>query len=749
MTEKKSDNHRKEIYELLRDRKVMASLRALENTARTLSRFDITDKARELEQTYYYVLSYLIECAEDPQREKMLEDIMSAIYDAADSLDAIQERDKGTSLYAGIKRMTQEHDRTDAVSRAVMDWEETYRRSVSMSSLFADASENENGVKNLLENREIQLFNTVWTSYPLSNRDAEALKRLLTGEETPFNTVFRITSALGLAACQYPDRSVIALLADIYAFFSETDEEDALRITACALFWLVVILYRYRTRTFETSLSDRLRSLTETRFWDADVRNIFMELVRARDTERIKNTVQEQLMPEMLSVKADIEKNLRNRELDLSELSENPEWEEMLAKSGLTERLKELTELQMEGADVFLGTFEKLKNFPFFNEVANWFTPMNRESREIEKRTEGKPDFDKIVRSVEKLPFLCDSDKYSVILSLDLLPAGQLDMLLGQADAYSFENENSTIQEDRSKRLRKNLRDYIHNVYRFVNIFRRKSEFYNIFRSDMDLCKVPLLNKSIIEESTLMLIGEFYFKNGYYADSLVYFDRLDAMDVVSSVLYQKMGFAYLKLGDARKAVRFLEQAELLDHKSRWTGIQLARAHRALDEPEKAVEVLKRLEKENPDDLQIASMQGYALLQAERYSDALGYFHKACFIAPEDKALLRPVAWTYFKTRRFEESERYYRQLVEACPCADDYLNSGHVALSQKKYKEAADLYMQYLQKQTDKDISMAIVMEKERRHLIDAGVDSHIVTLIADAVDAMRLSGKNILNGFN
>ena len=52
---------------------------------------------------------------------------------------------------------------------------------------------------------------------------------------------------------------------------------------------------------------------------------------------------------------------------------ENPEWSEILEQSGIADKLQELTELQMEGADVYMSTFSMLKSFPFFNETAHWF----------------------------------------------------------------------------------------------------------------------------------------------------------------------------------------------------------------------------------------------------------------------------------------------------------------------------------------------------------------------------------------
>lgn len=44
----------------------------------------------------------------------------------------------------------------------------------------------------------------------------------------------------------------------------------------------------------------------------------------------------------------------------------NPEWENWIDKSGITDKLREMGELQMEGADVYMSTFSQLKQFPFF-----------------------------------------------------------------------------------------------------------------------------------------------------------------------------------------------------------------------------------------------------------------------------------------------------------------------------------------------------------------------------------------------
>ena len=57
----------------------------------------------------------------------------------------------------------------------------------------------------------------------------------------------------------------------------------------------------------------------------------------------------------------------------------NPEWENWIDKSGITDKLREMGELQMEGADVYMSTFSQLKQFPFFRQMSHWFYPFDRQ----------------------------------------------------------------------------------------------------------------------------------------------------------------------------------------------------------------------------------------------------------------------------------------------------------------------------------------------------------------------------------
>lgn len=49
------------------------------------------------------------------------------------------------------------------------------------------------------------------------------------------------------------------------------------------------------------------------------------------------------------------------------------------------DKLREMNELQLEGADVYMSTFAALKNYPFFREVHNWFYPFSKQQSNVLK----------------------------------------------------------------------------------------------------------------------------------------------------------------------------------------------------------------------------------------------------------------------------------------------------------------------------------------------------------------------------
>lgn len=85
--------------------------------------------------------------------------------------------------------------------------------------------------------------------------------------------------------------------------------------------------------------------------------------------------MREEIIPEMLKNVS----SMRNMRFGFEENEEenddkNPDWADAFEQSGLGDKLREMNELQLEGADVYMSTFAALKSYPFFGKYRIGFT---------------------------------------------------------------------------------------------------------------------------------------------------------------------------------------------------------------------------------------------------------------------------------------------------------------------------------------------------------------------------------------
>ena len=74
-------------------------------------------------------------------------------------------------------------------------------------------------------------------------------------------------------------------------------------------------MWLYRGRTFDRALRQRFDALREMPSWASDVRMATMQFIRARDTERLTRKFNDELLPEMLKLRPELEK-LQRKPLD-------------------------------------------------------------------------------------------------------------------------------------------------------------------------------------------------------------------------------------------------------------------------------------------------------------------------------------------------------------------------------------------------------------------------------------------------
>ena len=693
-----------------------------------LGDWHITDEVDRVEQSYSMMLRYASTGADDPGREDVYRSIISEIYSIVDKVSRRLAQIKSPTLYFSSVRY--EESVGDA---SVAELIEDYRGKLMENSIYSrvmsgGAGSSGSGLDK--EGLERRIFNKIWTSLPLLPGDMESISSVFSAEDMPVYFKEMLISALLLGLTEYYDERKLLLLLDLYG--TSSSQKLAVRALCGAL----MAMFVHRNRLNPAKLKPRIEILRDTTNWHKDVKMVFLQFIRSRDTEKINRKMQDELLPEMMKLRPDIAKRMKNSDsfADLGALEENPEWQELLDKSGITDKIKELSKMQEEGGDVFMSTFAGLKGFPFFNEVANWFLPFPTEHSSVVASLGN--DLSTIGTLVNTSPFLCDGDKYSVVFAVSTVPAAQRKLMLSQFDAQNLnELELRAASMSTADTERDNIANkYVQDVYRFFKLFRRRGEFKDPFVRPLNLLQVELLEVDLTDNETLSVVSEFYFNRGYYEDALRVFKMLSEKMPPNAQVFQKMGYCCQQSGSIASAVEYYGKAELLNAESLWTLKRMAACYKMLDRQADALEYYKRIEAKKPDDLSVALNIGHCLLELDRPSEALHYYFKVEFLDEKSTRALRPIAWASFVSGDYEQSRAYYEKILSDSPMASDYLNMGHLYLASGDVKEAINYYGLSIDNDNGDVESFIKNFNSDAKYLVNSGVEESLLPLVVDAI---------------
>ena len=690
----------------------------------------ITDEIDGIEQSYSMMLKYATIGADDPSRQTMYESIVARMLRVMDAVSRRMEQSSSPSLYYSTLRY-EAMSKGCTLASLLVDYRNMHDRMSLLNMIVDDGSTSDNASDEEIEALERRIFNRLWVTYPISAESDEVIRDAFASDSLPEYFKDMLISSLLLGLTFFYDERRLCLLLDVYA------GGHSPRIQMRALCAALMAMYVNRDRLSSDNLRKRIESLRDTTGWHDDVRLVFLQFIRSRDTERINKKMNDELIPKMLKLRPDITKRLNDMSdvSDMDELTENPEWQDLMDKSGITDKIKELTKMQEEGGDVFMSTFANLKSFPFFSDVANWFLPFRSDHTSI-KKAFGKSDAHRLGEIVESSQFLCDGDKYSFLLALSSVPEAQRNLMLSQFDAQRFsemELRNSMLDSDSDSR--DNIAGkYVQGIYRFFKLFRRRGEFNDPFARPLNLLLIDLLAQDLTDNDTLSLVSEFYFTRGYYEDAYKVYEMLDEKSVPDAQLFQKLGYCLQQLGDIEGALKYYEQSELLNADSLWTQRRLGLCYKLLGRYGEAINRYKIVEAKRPNDLAVCMNIGHCYVELNKPSEALKYYYKVEFLDEKSTKAWRPIAWCLFRMRDFDHSAEYYGRSLNDRPTAMDDLNMGHVQLALGNIKEALNYYGLSVDARNGDCESFIENFNADQKYLLEVGIKKSILPLIIDAL---------------
>lgn len=659
--------------------------KAIKSISQLLQEVGLFNEQRQLEsigETYKYMIHYLLEGLHDKGRDSMLADMREKLYIINDkSLRAFEAKDNSDYYFEILRLNNYRKDHIGSILKK-------YGNIVSELSLAEAAGNDTFTLRKKREELLEILFNTLYTSLDEEKEYTELKNYLLSGYSDKIVASLSI-SALTLSLLQFYDGSKLSVMLDI---FENTQDES---ISARSLIGIIFTLLFYGTRVMNNSkIKNRLYLWNDSIDIYRKLRETIRVIVGTRDTQRLADKMNEEVLPELMKLRPEILKSFREGNIDSGSypMENNPEWEEILENSGLNDKMRELSEMQGEGADLLMVTFSNLKQFPFFNKASNWFIPfdINNTSLLLDEEMKKFVSF-----MVDCGVNVCDSDLYSLALASSQMPSLQRQMISSQMAAQFEqikEEFKSNLQKSSIPQFDKEVLKNIRDIYRFFKLFRKRNGLKDPFAKPFNFLEIPVIGQMMQEDDVLRLIGEFYFKRGYYSDALPLLCKLAESEKDDSSLFEKCGFCYQTEGNFSKAKEFYEKASLLKTPGPWLTKKLAIVNRRLGNYSEAIEYYEKALDMDPENLSNIINLGNTMFESENLTGALQQFYHANYISPNNPKVLRAIAWLELLNGNFLKSSDYYKKIIELNAQSSDYLNAGHAEIMLGNIKEALNFY---------------------------------------------------------
>ena len=720
-------------YKFIEKKELKSAFDSIEDIANKLQNWTITDKLNELRNNYKYMLHYLIEGSNDPEQNKIYNKLLRDTYKITADSAELAMKEKSPQLFF-------EHVRNSSIKApiSIHDYSEQIKKYVdtkALLSLFDSGEEKANRTKQNKQEHErtvSDMFYYIYSS-PRANDDIiREYSHFMEDEVVPFDDKSMFVSALMLNIMQRFDINKVL-------FLLECCSHSNMQISIRSIVSLTPILQLYNERwNLYPEFTSRLALLSDESYFRRRLLISIIQFIQSRETEKITKKLTEEILPEMMKLSPMIGKKIRMDEWmgETGIEDKNPEWQKILDDAGITDKLEEFSNLQMQGADVFHSTFSNLKSYPFFNEMSNWFLPFSLEHSQLKGFLSDNGETDGIVKSITNATFICNSDKYSFCFSMMMMPEDYRKMMSSQLGAESEELKNMREEEltiNPHQEEEAICKQYVQDLYRFFKIFQRKDDFTDIFTLPLNYHNIEAISSIILAPENMEKIALYYFEKNHLIEALNAYEILADLDATNSEIWQKIGYCKQQLANLNGAVEAYLRAELIDPNNTWLLRRIAQCYRLLKQPEDALLYYRRLEKLHPEDLNVQLNIGHCFLELKQYEEALKNYFKVEWLDDTNKRVWRSIAWCSFLSHKFDVSQKYYDKILEDKPNTHDYLNAGHVELCLKNVKEAIIYYSESIKKMQSID-SFKKILKEDNEVLKLAGVDLSIIPALLDKI---------------
>ena len=557
------------------------------------------------------------------------------------------------------------------------------------------------------------LFGNILTSSMWSDGFSSAMEEILLLPTIDSIDQQTLVSSVMLSLIQHFDMAKFRMLIHVYR--KSTDEHVRQRALVGWVFGLDDELGR---RIFPEEIT-LVEELLEDEQCRQELVGLQKQIIYCINAEKDHAIIDQEIMPDIMRqqgfriTRNGIEEQEEDPMKDILHPEESEHDVERLEAS-----FQKMMDMQKQGSDIYFGGFSKMKVFPFFQELMNWFVPFYIDH----------PDVASVVSALESSRFLkiimesgpfCDSDKYSFLLAfnqvMQRLPGNLREIL----DSGETVMDRIDPEEKRSAAFVRRM--YLQDLYRFFKIYPRRKEFRNVFgNEDKDYLFLAkrLFSKTQMEPH-FNEVTAFLVKKGrlHDAERMLHNygeNRMDYQFYMLAGHLGKKGFTLPEVGGRALDVRTCyEQALRQQPDSERALVGYARALFADGCYQQALDTYEKLLSQQPEKKNYVLNKAVCLTKLSQSAAARQLLYRLNYEDSEDENVKRVLAWTLTCDGKYEQAEKLYGELLSGEDLvADDLLNNGYCLWLNGAVDAAIDCFHRYLA-MTEQEAEFIIDNEKE------------------------------------
>lgn len=618
---------------------------------------------------YQLMVDYMERGFTDNKRASLYLSLLQRLYRVAADLE-ISWRCKNVIVYVDAFRISDHLNTSHDFIRSVL---ESFVSDVAMLSLLPEAERTEKA-KDLYDRHQVfvnRLFNTLWTSCQWSDDDCAFYTGLMLSPMVDIVDQQLLVSAVTLGAMNQFDIYKFKALTTVYQ--QSTDE----RVRQRALVgWVLSV---FEGMDIFPEQDEIIRKLCENKDTIRELYTLQIQFFYSQDTEKDNEKLQRDIMPYLVEGSnitigrlGIVEKEEDSLENILNQDAEDKRMEQM------EEKVRKMMEMQKQGSDIYFGGFRQMKRFPFFNDLANWFTPFYIDHPALRTTIEriGQPN---ILETITNQGNFCESDKYSLAFAMESIInqiPGNIKEMMGSEGAFA--PMGTTLDKSNPTYI---CRAYIQDLYRFFRLYRSSNELINPFidnhKSSFVADTFFFVYKSFIGtglDEYKMRLALYLYKHKNMDKLVELMSTFHVEDANYNIL---MGYINLYFGKPDVAYQIFNMVLQEDTENQWALKGMARAAMDCEDYNTAEHTYSQLLRLEPDNINYAVKRCVTLLKTERYAEAREELFRLDYQYPDNMNVKRVFAWTMLLDKSLDKASQLYDLILSDAPMAEDYLNSGY------------------------------------------------------------------------